>query len=543
MRTRSPRPPPAYHRLRCRTNPLSSPVVVDGIVSEEKLAELLALQAEYPELDYKETIDLSTTGGMVELAKDVGAMRVCGGYMLGGVDGNGGLTGQLDNADPRPFDEANLKPKLLRYLSQPLELRTSVIEHQGHRVAMICVLPSAEGCTFFCADGKYERNGKEKVVFREGDVFWRDGTRSVRVGQQGFEEIVERRIATQKEDWIKEQQEIRRRERTELEAARVGRELAEAPLGSVHLDLDSKELSLAALDFVRRGDTVALRHLLNDAASRARALIERDDIESGLADLLDRVTCLAAAFLEYEQRDWLERVIDLLVETYAMPLREGDVRRFGLSTAINPNEPAPRVWLLVTERVFGLGALAVRRNRWDVVRELTLQLPEPIARDGYDTNWLRHTLTMASRAQKFEHEETQKTSLLTLARTVVTRLECLRPDAPDDEAVLTSLAQFDILSNLVAIDDAGTVEGRAFYPNFARFRQWRIQRAVERLLTDPALRGELFKRRDDDLAIALAEIGSRASDEGLRYDGFESWADTPVGEFIAQHLPDEPRAS
>lgn len=54
------------------------PVVVDGIVSEEKLAELLALQAEYPELDYKETIDLSTTRGVVELAKDVGAMRVRG---------------------------------------------------------------------------------------------------------------------------------------------------------------------------------------------------------------------------------------------------------------------------------------------------------------------------------------------------------------------------------------------------------------------------------------------------------------------------------
>lgn len=34
-------------------SPLSSPVVVDGIVSDEKLAELLALQAEYPELDYK----------------------------------------------------------------------------------------------------------------------------------------------------------------------------------------------------------------------------------------------------------------------------------------------------------------------------------------------------------------------------------------------------------------------------------------------------------------------------------------------------------
>jgi hypothetical protein len=480
---------------------------------------------------------------VVELAKDVGAMRVRGGYILGGVDGKGGLTGRLDNADPRPFDEANLKPKLLRYLSQPLELRTSVIEHNGHRVPMICVLPSSEGCTFFCADGKYERDGHEKVVFRDGEVFWRDGTRSVRVGQQGLEEILERRIAREKEEWIKEQQEIRRRERGDLEAARVGRQLAEAPLGSVHLDLDAKELNLAALDLVRRSDTVALRHLLNDAAHRARALIEHDDIESGLANLLDKLTCLAATLLEYQQELWLGRVIEVLVEIYAMPLREGDVRRFGYSTSINPGEPAPRVWLVVIERVFGLGGLAVRRKRWDAVRELTLQLPEAIAEDGYDTNWLRHTLTMASRAQMFQHQEAQKTSLLTLARAVAARLDRLRPDAADDEALLTSLAQFDILSNLVAIDDAGTVAGRVFYTNFARFRQSRVQRAVERLLTDPAMRAAIFQRGNDDLAIALAEVGRLASREGFRYDGFESWANTPVGEFIAEHLPDQPDLS
>ena len=90
--------------------------------------------------------------------------------------------------------------------------------------------------------------------------------------------------------------------------------------------------------------------------------------------------------------------------------------------------------------------------------------------------------------------------------------------------MLTSLAQFDILSNLVSIDDAGTVDGRVFYTNFARFRQSRIERAVERLLTDGAMRAAIFKRGDSDLAIALAEVGSRAHSEGFRYDGFEGWA-------------------
>ena len=520
-------------------DPLASPVVVDGIVSEEKLAELLALQAEYPELDYKATIDLSTTAGVVELAGDVGAMRVRGGYIIGGADNRGNLTGMLDDVDLRPFDEANLVPKLSRYL-RPLELRTNVITRDGHKVVLICVLPSPSGCTFFCSDGKYERNGREVVSFREGDVFWRDGTRSVRLGHDGLEEVIRRRIATEKETWVEEQQEIRRRERTELEEAYRTRRLGEGPLGTVSLDLEIDELSSAVLDLVRRDDTVALRHLLNDALARGRALIDVDDVETGLAELLDKLSCLGATFLEYDQPEWFERLVSTLVQIYGMPLREGDVRRFGYSTRIATEETAPRVWLVVIERVFALGALAVRGRRWAAVRTLTVQLPEPIAEDGYDTNWLRHAVTMASRAQHFDREEGQMVSLLSLARTVIARLAWLRPDGlgPDDDALLTSLAQFDVLSNIVAVGDAKTVDGRVFYTNFARFRQTRIQRIVERLLSDTEMRAELFPLGDDDLAVALNEIGGRAQQEGWRFDGFDGWGDTPVAEFIAEHLPE-----
>jgi hypothetical protein len=68
---------------------LNSPVVLDGRVSDEKLSELLALQAEYPELDYKRTIDLTAGAGLVEFSKDAGAMLVRGGYIVGGVDNRG----------------------------------------------------------------------------------------------------------------------------------------------------------------------------------------------------------------------------------------------------------------------------------------------------------------------------------------------------------------------------------------------------------------------------------------------------------------------
>jgi hypothetical protein len=525
------------------TDPLASPVVVDGVVSDEKLSELLALQAEYPELDYKATIDLSTTAGLVELAKDVGAMRVRGGYLLGGVDSQGKLTGLLDGADPRPFDEANLVPKLLRYLSTPLELRTNVIERDGHKVLVICALPSPLGCTFCCADGMYTKDDKEVVVFRKGDVFWRDGTRSVRITQEGLEDVIRRRISTEKEAWIREQQEIRRRERAELEEAYGTRRLGEGPLGAVNLDLDTRELNLAALDLIRRDDTVALRHLLHDSLARARALVERDDVEDGIAELLDKLTCLAATFMAYGQQHWFEQLVALLVQIYSIPLAKGDARRFGYSAQIPTDETAPRVWLVVIERVYALGALAARLQDWESVRALTLQLPEPLIEDGYEANWLRHALTMASRAQQFEQRgDGQQVSLLSLARAVMGRLECLRPDglSSEDDALLTSLAQFDVLSNVVAVGDAKTVEGRVFYSNFARFRQARMQRIVERLISDPQMRKTLFPMDDADLAIALNEIGRRARQEGVRYDGFQGWEGTAVDDFIRAHLPEPP---
>jgi len=62
----------------------SGPVVLDGIVSDEKLAELLVLGTEYAELDFKRVIDLGEKRQEVELARDVGGMLVRGGYILAG---------------------------------------------------------------------------------------------------------------------------------------------------------------------------------------------------------------------------------------------------------------------------------------------------------------------------------------------------------------------------------------------------------------------------------------------------------------------------
>jgi hypothetical protein len=516
-------------------DPLASPIVLDGIVSDEKLSELLALGTEYPELDFKGTLDLATKHDQVELAKDVGAMQVRGGYIVVGAKSDGTLTGELDGVNLSRFDEAMLTPMMLKWLPEPLELRARATERDGHKVIVLYVGRHPSGCAIFRADGIH--GDEETVVFREGDVFWRDGTRSVRMSQQGLEEVIRCRIDSAKDAWMDEQRDIRRREQIEYEAASKG----SGSLGPVNLDLDQAGLNAAVLELVRRDDDIALRHLLNEVMTRARGVIDRGKIDAELNDLLDRLTCLAATFLTYKQETWFERVIDTFARIYSMPVGEGDSTRYAYGVSIDPKEFAPRVWLAIIERIFGLGALAVREENWEIVRTLTLQQPRRL--DMYERNWIRYTITMAARAHHFQQQKDGRTievSLIMLARAVTARLECLRQDGldEDDDELITSLAEFDVLADIVAIDDSGEPDGRYFYPNFARFESQRVIPVISRLLSDAAMRETLFKGTNEQLAFALNVIGRLASNEGMRFFGFAGWS-PEVDAFIAQNLPSD----
>lgn len=532
---------PRGYRLTV-TTPGDKLIVLDGRVTDEKLAELLDLQTEHPMLDFKQTIDLTGKAGLVELAKDVGAFQVAGGYIIGGVDGHGVPNGTMDGCDPRLFDSANLAPQLTQYLAEPLTIHSRVTEWKEHTVVILFVAPNPDGYAVFKAVGQYPKpggkKGEMKVVFREGEIFWRDGTRSVRISQQGMREVIERRIAGAKEIWMEEQQELRRREREEIEAGYAGRELAKAPLGTMNLGLSADELRVGVLELVRADDLVGLLYLLNDARPRAMSAIDRNEIETELAELLDKLAAIATVCLEYEQEDLFERVIGVFAQIYSLPLGPHDDRAFSLSTGIDPDSKAPKVFLEVLERIFALGALAVRLRRWEAVRQLTLQHPERI--DDYWKNWLRHGLVMASRAQQLTERRDDgqqvELSLLTLAAQVVEREPSLHPDTNDQDEILTSLAQFDFLSNFAAIDGADSIDDSGWYTNWARFNQERVQPVADQLVKDSTMRRTVFRdHNDDDLAVALRAVSRMAHQEGMRYAGFWGWDRTPVGEFLTAH--------
>jgi len=503
------------------------PVVVEPVVNREKLRELLALETEYPTLDFKSGCDLRDRREQVELAKDVGAMSVRGGFLVIGVDGQGEPTSELTVEQAKLFDEARLRPKLLKWLPDTLEICSQVHEVDGHHVVLVHVAPNPAGCAFFRVDGQHDRPGKaSKVVFREGEVFYRDGTQSVRLNHQGLEQVIRRRVERERDRWEAERAESYRRLADELRAGAAGQHVAQGPAVEFNLALEPEVLVEAAIELLRANDDIPLRRLLSRAVPELRAFFRSGD-EEGAAGLLDRLACLAAAFLDVGRREWFQQVIDTLVSIYGVGFENEP-------PIINaPPRQSAVLWLAIIERVVALGSLAVRRGDWWAVWELVARR-HPDMHEMY-TTWLRHAMTMASRAELLTTRDGSQEildSLLSRSRNAARRLEWLRPDVePEDEKILTSLTQFDFLADLVAMADSDNKSG--IFPNFARFSPERTQPAAQRLLREPKMRKIIYPGDDQHFADALHTIDREAQCAGFRYYGWEGYT-RDVNAFIRE---------
>ncbi len=84
-----PKVGPDEQTAPAETSPSGAAAGVEPVVSEEKLRVLLAEQHESASLDYKGVADLSDKRTSVELAKDVAAMQVDGGFLVIGADDRG----------------------------------------------------------------------------------------------------------------------------------------------------------------------------------------------------------------------------------------------------------------------------------------------------------------------------------------------------------------------------------------------------------------------------------------------------------------------
>ena len=493
---------------------MQSWAAVEPAVTREQLEYLLAQANESEQLDYKQRCDLDDKRAAVELAKDVAAMQIAGGYIVVGADNQGTPTppGVIPGQE-KMFDEANLRPKLAKWLPEPFEIRTAVHVISGCTFAVIYVVARDDGFCVFADDGKYSDGGKEQIVFRRGEVFARHGTVNERWRQADIDRIRKNLTARAKELWRAELRE----ELVQLGIAREAHQLIAGPVENFTWRLDAPTFDSATLELLRRNDDIPLQRLLNEVAADAAPLVDAGDYDE-LASLVGRITSIAAHGITYRRPEWFDRALDALSRIYRLGFNaQGFERSDGKSVD---------VWLIVLEHLLALGALAVRQADWLAVRAITIRLPGEA--NEYYTTWLRHGLTMAARARRLEGK-----SLVTLAAERAGAVSALRPDvAADDERLVTSICQFDILAALSIIGATGTLDSKGWYTNFARFYSTRSEPAVQQLLADPDMRSVLFPRSDADFAAALREIDRLASNEGARYSGWHGFSSQQVQAFL-----------
>lgn len=201
---------------------------------------------------------------------------------------------------------------------------------------LICVKPNLRKCAFFKVEGKYQKDdGKEVIVFRRGEVFWRENTRSVRITMEGLDDIIERRFAARRAELLREWATAQR-------ALSHTQAPAPTPRLEASFALPSNEVTPTVIELLRQRDDIGLRQLLDDGRRRARTYIEDEELaKDQLPTLLDSIVCVAATFLTYEQDVWFERTIPLLVDAYAAVADADEVKRLGISSHLAPTAKAP----------------------------------------------------------------------------------------------------------------------------------------------------------------------------------------------------------
>lgn len=505
----------------------------EPVVNREKLAELLAEEAEFDTLDYKQKLDLSNHDEQLEFVKDVAAMMMTGGYIVVGADDRGQPTGMFTASNATLFDTATVRNLVDQYITGG-DVLCAV--HKGERgpIAVVYVAPHRDGLAVLKKNG--QRNDG-RWVFRAGEVFARHGTRSRRWEQADIIGVRQRIADSIRDDWrLTIEPEL-------LHAASMGgqaRSLANAPLGTFgwHLSRESFEAGLAEL--LRANDRVAVRRAVDQMRRDALKRAWDSDPSVALTELrtvLDRLACFAAMVVHYGFRDWFEEAVAAMVAIYNSGVdQRGSPRQPGASE-ITPE----RLWLEVIVRVEAVGGLCVRRADWAGVRTLAMQAPGD---SDFYNSWVRHGLTQAARSNLLverEGDRTVRLHLVQLARTLADEEPCLRPDLPSgDEATLNSILQFDMLVVLMTILGSEPERGRSWYPNFAFWYTTRSEPVVRRFLMDPAMRQLLLPdgTSDADVAAALREVDRRAGTEATLVAGWHGFDDPTIRGFIEKNVRD-----
>lgn len=439
-------------------------MVVDGRISREKLEELLALEAEHAELDFKATIDLALNKQKLDIIKDCIAMMntPTGGYLLLGVNDNGTLASDHEPLKRGTFDGADLAQLVARHITAPPVIASKEHAVDGHLLVLIHVAPTRNGLPALITKiGEYEKpGGKMETVLRPGVLLTREGTRTVTATDAHWDFLLQRHRAAITAETREGVDALIRRV-----VASVGVGGDPDRLAPLDLQMDDETFSEAVERLIGRKDGEArVRRVLRTAEDLIG--LSNTDVHAR-EEAMDRVTIVAIQAIFSGSKAIFERCVTTLYQPYITVVKNH-------AGAYGARESA-RYWLSILVRVFCIGAAATRDEAWWSMRLLVDHRV-----DDYYTIWIRHGLVMAARADLLLGRNREGALVLVLSRELAEKNPAFRSDIglippvddddpmPDNDSMLDSLCQFDILwCTYAAASYPGVRDGQLMYPSCA----------------------------------------------------------------------------
>lgn len=437
--------------------------------TDEEYLRVLLTRGESQRLDFKEKINFDDRKTNLEFIKDVIAMAnyAPGGHLLIGVCDDGSLPqGKSRIADPCKFDGASLQQKVNEYIDSSVKISTQIHKVDGREIVVIAIESPEDGLPIpMSKDGVCQRNGKDKQIFRQGDIFVRDGSGNTKIKWSHWHTILKEHDRQIREEAKREAEDLLRTFYENMNRYAPKNSLT---LEDLNLDSSLDTFHQIVLGHLTSNNTKPLKRFLRTLQN---TVIVAESLEAA-TDVLDRLTVIACESAVVGDIEILSSVFTTLHSIYDDVGDEQDLQ----------------VQLALLYRVFIIGSLLMRFELFEQLYDL-IQHNEVSDQKISNYNWLRGIQTRASRAELIR--EDRDTLMIPTALTLIEQHSQFRPDVPgydfnrshikNGDPILNSLCQFSFLQAwMITADESSWAEGYSDAFLYHRFRSEKIYICVLR---------------------------------------------------------------
>ena len=498
-------------------------IVVDGRTDIEKLFELLQTGGECSELDFKETLDFSKRIDELDFVKDAVSMfnRYPGGYIVVGVDDNGGPSQISAETNWSQFDGAVLTDKIRKYVDAPLTAISQVHEIDGHTYCLMCFRSPEDGLPVpFSKLGQApDEKGRQRVVFREGEFSRRDGAQNRPIEYPQWSEILK-----QHDHLVRKLESNRINTLVDKLVSVLGDRGKTPPLVP---GMSDEALISALTSCNESGESGKVIHFINQVSSA----LGTDDAA------LDELAGVASLAVAYENDPVFHAASDALYDYYY---------------SLRPFDNNARQKLAIVLAAYNIGAAIVMAKRWDLVSPF-VNRNSPMMGNYVYASWLRDCQVESARYGLFD--ERGSGMLISAALERAKEHPIAMPDfdlaeadgkkGHDEQRAIDYLCSFDFLYCL-CVFTAGDGVADA-YPCCCVFSEDRIRKVVAKIFggDSSARKALLPNSTDDEIADGLRNLYQIISNESGRASNY-FWGLDPtklLSSFLDKHPSRKPQGT